>query len=79
MKTWLAFAVALLFIIGAAVGSYITSQHMEETAMETGSSAGDNDPNTNQQQEQPPARAPSTTGSGSQDLRDGGSVPPASR
>ena len=77
-KMWLIAIVGAFFVALAVTGSVLTTRHMNETATAHATSAGrsgDARPNTIQdQQNEPAARGPSTTGSSS-----GGSVPPASR
>lgn len=70
--TWAAL-IAIFFVIAAGVGSFLTSRHIDDTAIASGSSTNPKDANgIQEQQNKPSARSatPTTTGS---------SVPPASR
>jgi hypothetical protein len=65
--------IAIFFVIAAGIGSFLTSRHIDDTAIASGSSTNPKDANgIQEQQNKPSARgaAPTTTGS---------SGPPASR
>lgn len=58
--------IAIFFLIAAGVGSFLTSRHIDDTAIASGSSTNPKDANgIQEQQNKPSARgpAPATTGS----------------
>jgi hypothetical protein len=72
---WIAFGIAVVFIVLALGGSFLTSHKINVAADQTASSAGrpgDPAPNTVDEQSTESAKGPSTTGSKTQ-----GAVPPA--
>jgi hypothetical protein len=79
---WWAALIAILFVTVAGVGSFLTSRHIDDTAISTGSSTDPKDANgIQEQQNKPSARgaSPTTTGSNTPPTTTGSNVPPASR
>jgi hypothetical protein len=65
--------IAIFFVMASGVGSFLTTRHIEDTAIRSGSSTNPKDANgIQEQQNKRSARGPAPTTTGS-------NVPPASR